>query len=85
MPRARLGAMSPTSCAGLPGLPGQHRTKLHSTNPLERLNKEVKRRADGVDIFPNEASIVRLIGTVLLDLPSASRASASAVMRPTEG
>ena len=37
--------------------PGQHRAKLHSTNPLERLNKEVKRRADVVGIFPNEASI----------------------------
>ena len=47
--------------------PSQHRTKLHSTNPLERLNKEVKRRADVVGIFPNEDSIVRLIGAVLLD------------------
>ena len=49
------------------GFPAQHRAKLHSTNPLERLNKEVKRRADVVDIFPGEASITRLIGAVLLE------------------
>ena len=47
--------------------PEQHRVKLHSTNPLERLNKEVKRRAEVVGIFPNEDSITRLIGAVLLE------------------
>jgi putative transposase len=49
------------------GFPVQHRAKLRSTNPLERLNKEIKRRADVVGIFPGEQSIVRLIGAVLLE------------------
>ena len=47
--------------------PIQHRTRIHSTNSLERLNKEVKRRADVVGIFSNEASIIRLIGAVPLE------------------
>ena len=47
--------------------PKPHRVKLHSTNTLERLNKEVKRRADVVGIFPNEESIMRLLGAVLAE------------------
>ncbi len=45
--------------------PKEHRTKLHSTNPLERLNGEIKRRTNVVGIFPNEAAITRLIGAIL--------------------
>lgn len=47
--------------------PAPHRVKLHSTNTLERLNKEVKRRANVVGIFPNQDSILRLIGAVLME------------------
>jgi len=47
--------------------PKEHRVKIHSTNPIERLNGEIKRRTDVVGIFPNEASITRLIGAILLE------------------
>lgn len=47
--------------------PKAHRVQIHSTNPLERLNAEIKRRTDVVGIFPNEAAIARLVGALLLE------------------
>ncbi len=47
--------------------PAAHWSKIASTNPLERLNKEIKRRADVVGIFPNEAAITRLVGAGILE------------------
>jgi transposase-like protein len=52
---------------GYLSFPKAHWTQIHSTNPIERLNREVKRRTNVVQIFPNEDAIVRLVGALLLE------------------
>jgi len=47
--------------------PAEHWSRIYSTNPLERLNRESKRRTDVVGVFPDEASVVRLVGAVLIE------------------
>ena len=73
MPSAREGPTQPSRLPVSGGgrrpfhFPREHRQKLHSTNPLERLNGEIKRRTNVVGIFPNEDAITRLVGAILLE------------------
>lgn len=49
-------------------LPQECWTRIYSTKPLERVNKEVKRRKNAVGIFPNEASVIRMVGSNLMEI-----------------
>jgi putative transposase len=67
---AKLAALmdeAETDVLAFMSFPKDHRPKIHSTNPLERLNGEIKRRTEVVGIFPNEQSITRLVGAILLE------------------
>lgn len=64
-----LDEAEPDVLAYMP-FPKEHRAKLHSTNPIERLNGEIKRRTDVVGLFPKNDALVRLVGTLLKRVPS---------------
>lgn len=49
------------------GFPREHWTQISSTNPIERVNREIKRRCDVIGIFPNDAAIIRLVGALMLE------------------
>jgi len=66
----RLGAMMDASrddVLAYMDFPREHWAQISSTNPLERVNKEIKRRSDVVGIFPNDAAIIRLVGALRIE------------------
>jgi putative transposase len=49
------------------GFPAEHWSTLRSTNPLERVNREIGRRSDVVGVFPNDQALIRLAGSLLIE------------------
>jgi len=69
MPKALADWMEKNIPEGLTvfAFPTQHQRKLRTSNPIERLNREIRRRTAVVGIFPNEAACLRLISAVLME------------------
>lgn len=69
--KSKLGAMMDASrddVLACMTFPREHRARIASTNPLERVNREIKRRADVIGIFPNDDAIIRLVGALGMGL-----------------
>ena len=64
---ARLLAAAEEELLAFMAFPKEHWSKLRSTNPLERVNREIGRRSDVVGIYPNDAALVRLAGALLIE------------------
>ena len=64
----RLAGDGSTTCSPTPRFPAAHWSKIWSNNPIERLNRELKRRTDVVGIFPDKASVIRLVGALLVEI-----------------
>ena len=65
---AELVAAAEEDVLAYMNFPPEHWTRIYSTNPLERLNKEIKRRTNVVGLFPDEASVIRLVGSILMEI-----------------